>query len=79
MTYIPLRPTPLRERASILFLEHGQIDVADQAFVLIDDEGRTHIPVAGLACLMLEPGTRISHAAIKLAALEAEGSIFVLL
>lgn len=68
MTYVPLKPIPIRERASILFLEHGQIDVADQAFVLIDDAGRTHIPVGGLACLMLEPGTRISHAAVVLAA-----------
>lgn len=68
VTHPPLIPTPIRERASILFLEHGQIDVADQAFVLIDAAGRTQIPVAGLSCLMLEPGTRISHAAVKLAA-----------
>ena len=68
MTYVPLKRTPLRERASILFVEHGQIDVSDQAFVLIDADGRTQIPVAGLTALMLEPGTRISHAAVKLAA-----------
>lgn len=68
MTYVPLKRTPLRERASILFLERGHIDVDDSAFVLIDAEGRTQIPVAGLTCLMLEPGTRISHAAVKLAA-----------
>jgi CRISPR-associated protein Cas1 len=29
---------------------------------------RTHIPIGGLACLMLEPGARISHAAVALAA-----------
>ena len=29
---------------------------------------RTHIPVGGFACLMLEPGTRVSHAAVALAA-----------
>lgn len=68
MPFVPLRRTPLRERASILFVEHGQIDVSDQAFVLIDSNGRTPIPIAGLTCLMLEPGTRISHAAVKLAA-----------
>lgn len=67
MAFVPLKRTPLRERASILFLERGRIDVADQAFVLIDEAGTTPIPVAGLACLMLEPGTRISHAAVKLA------------
>lgn len=68
MTYLPIAPIPIRDRASILFLEHGQIDVVDQAFVLIDDQGRTPIPIGGLACVMLEPGTRISHAAVALAA-----------
>lgn len=65
----PLKPIPLRERASILFIEYGQVDVIDGAFVVIDVNGvRTHIPVGGLACLMLEPGTRVSHAAVGLAA-----------
>ena len=36
---------------------------------MIDVNGvRTHIPVGGFACLMLEPGTRVSHAAVALAA-----------
>ena len=29
---------------------------------------RVHIPVGGVVCLMLEPGTRVSHAAVALAA-----------
>ena len=29
---------------------------------------RTHIPVGAFACVMLEPGTRVSHAAVALAA-----------
>jgi CRISPR-associated protein Cas1 len=59
----------VKDRASIVFLEYGQIDVVDGAFVLIDGAGvRVQIPVGGLACLMLEPGTRISHAAVALAA-----------
>lgn len=41
----------------------------DGAFVVVDKTGvRTHIPVGGVACLMLEIGTRISHAAVRLAA-----------
>ncbi len=41
----------------------------DGAFVVVDKNGvRTHIPVGGVACLMLEIGTRISHAAVRLAA-----------
>lgn len=65
----PPRPIPLKERSSILFVTMGQLDVLDGAFVLVDQNGiRTHIPIGGLACLMLEPGTRVSHAAAALAA-----------
>lgn len=65
----PPRPIPLKERASVIFLEKGRLDVLDGAFVLVDESGvRTHIPVGGVACLMLEPGTRVSHMAVVLAA-----------
>jgi len=65
----PLKPLPIKERASVVFVEYGLIDVLDGAFVVIDKKGvRTHIPIGGLACLMLEPGTRISRMAIALAA-----------
>ncbi len=65
----PPRPIPIKERSSILFLEKGRLDVLDGAFVLVDEAGvRVHIPVGGVACLMLEPGTRVSHAAVALAA-----------
>ena len=65
----PPRPIPIKDRASILFIEKGQLDVLDSAFVVVDKNGvRTHIPIGGLACLLLEPGTRVSHAAVSLAA-----------
>lgn len=65
----PPRPIPLKDRSSILFIERGQLDVIDGAFVVVDVRGvRTVIPVGGIACLMLEPGTRVSHAAVVLAA-----------
>nr|MBC8360028.1 type I-E CRISPR-associated endonuclease Cas1 [Candidatus Desulfatibia profunda] len=64
----PLKPIPIKDRISVLFVEKGQLDVLDGAFVLVDKNGvRTHIPVGGVACLMLEPGTRVSHAAAVLA------------
>lgn len=54
----------------MIFVGMGQIDVKDGAFVVIDKNGeRMHITVGTLACIMLEPGTRISHAAIKLASI----------
>jgi CRISPR-associated protein, Cas1 family len=68
MTFIPLKPIPIKDRISMIFLEYGNLDVIDGAFVLVDKAGvRTHIPVGSVACIMLEPGIRVSHAAIKLA------------
>ena len=53
----------------MVFVERARLDVLDGAFVAVDAEGgRTHLPVGGIACLMLEPGARISHAAVVLAA-----------
>lgn len=65
----PLKPIPIKERLSVLFVERCQLDVLDGAFVAVDVTGvRTHVPVGGVACLMLEPGVRVSHAACALAA-----------
>jgi CRISPR-associated protein Cas1 len=59
----------MKERVSLIFIQKGQIDVKDGAFVVIDETGiRTHIPVGSIACIMLEPGTRVSHMAVALAA-----------
>lgn len=69
MVLPPLKPIPIKERLSVLFVERCQLDVLDGAFVAVDVTGiRTHIPVGGVACLMLEPGVRVSHAACALAA-----------
>lgn len=68
MTLPPLKPLPMKDRISMIFIQYGQIDVLDGAFVVIDQTGvRTHIPVGSVACIMLEPGTRVSHAAVHLA------------
>ena len=64
----PPRPLPLKERASVVFVERCQLDVIDGAFVAVEATGtRIHLPVGGLACIMLEPGARASHAAVALA------------
>lgn len=70
----PLKPIPIKERLSVVFVEKGEIDVIDGAFVVVDAQGLrvrpvlTQIPVGGVACIMLEPGTRVSHRAAALAA-----------
>jgi len=69
MSFLPLKPIPMKERVSMIFVWYGRIDVKDGAFVVIDKNGvRKHIPVGSVACIMLEPGTRVSHAAVRLAA-----------
>lgn len=64
-----LSPLAIKDRLSVMFIERGQVDVLDGAFVVVDVTGvRTHIPVGSVSCLMLEPGARVSHAAVALAA-----------
>jgi CRISP-associated protein Cas1 len=59
----PPRPIPLKDRASLVFVERAQLEVQDGAFVAVNADGtRTRIPVGGPAGIMLEPGARISHA-----------------
>jgi CRISP-associated protein Cas1 len=65
----PPRPIPMKDRAQLVFVERARLDVDDGAFVAVNADGtRTQIPVGGVAGLMLEPGARISHAAVALAA-----------
>jgi CRISP-associated protein Cas1 len=79
MAFLPLKPIPIKDRNSMIFVGMGRIDVRDGAFVVIDEVNgeRMHIPVGSLACIMLEPGTRISHAAVKLAAVTGTLLIWV--
>jgi len=65
----PLKPLPIKNRVSVFYVEKGNLDVLDGAFVIVDKNGvRTQIPVGSVTCLMLEPGTRVSHASVVLAA-----------
>ena len=79
MSYIPLKPIPIKDRVSMVFVGKGNIDVRDGAFVVVDDVNgdRKHIPVGSVVCIMLEPGTRVSHAAVKLAAVTGTLLIWV--
>ena len=56
----------LRDGLSYLYLERGRIEQKHKAVEFVDREkGRTMIPAAALAVLLLGPGTSITHAAIK--------------
>ncbi len=77
--FVPLKPIPIKDRLSMIFIYYGRIDVKDGAFVVVDEVNgeRKHIPVGSVASIMLEPGTRISHAAVKLAAITGTLLIWV--
>lgn len=54
-----------RDSLSYLYLEHGRIDQRDLSVAFYNKEGVVPVPVASLAVLMLGPGTKITHAAIR--------------
>lgn len=54
-----------RDGLGYLYLERGAIGQSLHAIEHINAEGRTHVPTASLALLMLGPGTTITHEAIK--------------
>jgi CRISPR-associated protein Cas1 len=54
-----------RDGLSYLYLERGRIEQAQKAIEFFSQEGRTIIPAASLALLLLGPGTAITHEAIK--------------
>lgn len=58
--------TPVRERWTPLYLEHGRLEVDDASVKWIgSDRTILRIPVATVSVLMLGPGTTVTHAAMK--------------
>ena len=56
----------VRDSLSFVYLEHGKVERAQNAIEFFDAKGgRTLVPTAALAVLMLGPGTSITHEAVK--------------
>jgi len=55
----------LRDGLSYLYVEYCHVEQKHKAVEFVDKRGRTMIPAAALAVLMLGPGTTVTHAAIK--------------
>jgi CRISP-associated protein Cas1 len=53
------------DKLSYLYVEHAVIDQCEKAIAIHQADGSTPVPAAGLAVLILGPGTKITHAAIK--------------
>ena len=58
----------LRDSISYVYIEHAIIEQEDSSIVAIREDGRIAIPVSSVTCLMLGPGTSVTHAAVKAAA-----------
>jgi CRISP-associated protein Cas1 len=54
----------VRDRLTYLYVERARIDQEAKAIAIHNAEGLTPVPCAGLACLMLGPGSTITHAAV---------------
>ena len=56
----------LRDSLSYLYVEHATLNQKNQAVEYWrEDQGRVMIPVANLSVLLLGPGSKITHAAVK--------------
>jgi CRISP-associated protein Cas1 len=56
----------LRDSLSYLYIEHAIIEREDSALLVLQETGRTTLPVANLCVLLLGPGVNITHAAVRL-------------
>jgi CRISPR-associated protein Cas1 len=50
---------------SFVYIEHAVLEREDRSVAAFTADGRISLPAAGLGCLMLGPGTRITHAAVN--------------
>lgn len=55
----------LSDSISYLYAEHCIVEQEDSSIILLKEDGKIAVPVAATTCLMLGPGTSVTHAAIK--------------
>lgn len=55
----------LKDSISYLYIERAVIQQDNQSIVAIDQNGTTPIPIAAVTCLLLGPGVKVTHAAIR--------------
>lgn len=56
----------LRDSLSYLYIEHAVVECKDSALLVLQETGRTSVPIANLCVLLLGPGISITHAAVSL-------------
>ena len=59
----------VKDKYPFIYLEYGRLEIDDSSVKWIDSEGYViRLPVATLNCLLLGPGTSVTHEAIKVMA-----------
>ena len=58
----------IEDRVTFLYLERCTLSRDSNAITATDQQGTVHIPAAGINCVLLGPGTRITHHAMMLMA-----------
>jgi CRISPR-associated protein Cas1 len=53
------------DKLSYLYVQHAVVDRHEKAIAVHDADGKTPVPAASLGVLILGPGTKITHAAVK--------------
>jgi CRISP-associated protein Cas1 len=60
-----LRSLPkFRDGLSFVYLEHAVVEREENSLVVFSEAGRISLPIANVGCLLLGPGTRLTHAAV---------------
>lgn len=60
-----LRALPkFRDGLSFVYLEHAVIERDSYSLAVFRENGRLNLPVSAIGCLLLGPGTRLTHAAM---------------
>lgn len=59
----------VKDKYPFIYLERGRLEIDDSSIKWIDSEANVvPLPVATLNCLLLGPGTTVTHEAVKVAA-----------
>ena len=61
----PILPR-VQDRISFLYAERCVVNRDNNAVTFADERGITHVPAAGIAALLLGPGTKVTYAAMAL-------------
>lgn len=58
----------LKDSVTYLYMEHAIIEKDENAIIAIKKDGKIPIPISQFTCLLLGPGTTVTHAAIRIMA-----------